>query len=168
MTRRRRLRTRTLVLSLAAALAGAIVLPALGAPDPVEQALRSWDAVIGDGRSGEPLPLQVIVVLAAQPAAAIDSPNAVRTAAATQQLDLDALARVGIAVSVQYRFVNALNAVSATVRAGSAGAAAGRARGRRRLPGAQALSRPRPSPQQLTSLGAAARPIAGRARRARA
>ncbi|MDX6561766.1 MAG: hypothetical protein QOD65_1580, partial [Gaiellales bacterium] len=82
MTRRRRLRTRTLVVSLAAALAavaGAVVLPALGAPDPTQGALRSWDAVIGDGRSGEPLPLQVIFVLAAQPAVAIDSPDAVKT-----------------------------------------------------------------------------------------
>ena len=78
MTRRRRLRTRTLVVSLAAALAVVIVLPALGAPDPTQGALRSWDAVIGDGRSGEPLPLQVIIVLAAEPAVAIDSPSAVK------------------------------------------------------------------------------------------
>ncbi len=161
MTRRRRLRTRTLVLSLAAALAGAIVLPALGAPDdPVEQALRSWDAVIGDGRSGEPVPLQVIIVLAAQPTVAIDSPSAARTAAATQQLDLDALARVGIAVNVQYRFINAINAVSATVRPDqmaqlrAAPEVAGVYPVRKLYPAATVA-------KQLASLGAAARPIAG-------
>ena len=60
-------------------------------------ALRSWDAVIGDGRSGEPLPLQVIVVLAAPPAARDRRPGrGRRPRRATQQLDLDALTRVGI------------------------------------------------------------------------
>jgi subtilisin family serine protease len=160
MTRRRRLRTRTLVVSLAAALAGAVVLPALGAPDPVQRALRSWDAVIGDGRSGEPLPLQVIVVLAAQPAVAIDSPAAVKTAAATQQLDLDALTQAGIVVSVQYRFVNAINAVSATVRPDQMA----RLRAAPEVAGVYPVRKLYPAEtvaEQLASLGSAARPIAG-------
>ena len=114
MTRRRRMRL--FALSLAAALAGVVALPALGAPDPMQSALRTWDAVIHDGRSGESLPLQVIVVLAAPPAVAIDSPQASKLAGSTQQLDLDALTAKGISMSIQYRFVNAINAVSATVR----------------------------------------------------
>jgi subtilisin family serine protease len=160
MTRRRRLRTRTLVVSLAAALAVAIVLPALGAPDPTQGALRSWDAVIGDGRSGEPLPLQVIIVLAAQPAAAIDSPDAVKTAAATQQLDLDALTHVGIALSVQYRYLNALNAVSATVRPDQLA----QIRAAPEVAGLYPVRKLYPAvtvAKQLTSVGRAARPIAG-------
>ena len=72
--------------------------------------------VIGDGRSGQALPQQVIVVLAAPPAVSIEGSRASKTAAASQQLDLDAIARAGIWMSIQYRFVNALNAVSATVR----------------------------------------------------
>ena len=91
MTRRRRLRTRTLVLSLAATLAGIVALPVQGAPDPLQQALRSWDVVIGDGRSGQALPQQVIIVLAAPPAVSVEGADASKTAAATQQLDLDAL-----------------------------------------------------------------------------
>ena len=160
MTRRRRLRTRTLVVSLAAALAVAIVLPALGAPDPTQGALRSWDAVIGDGRAGEPLPLQVIIVLAAQPAAAIDSPDAVKTATATQQLDLDALTQVGIVVNVQYRFVNALNAVSATVRPDQLA----QIRAAPQVAGVYPVRKIYPAAtvaKQLTSVGRAGRPIAG-------
>ncbi|HET6171929.1 MAG TPA: S8 family serine peptidase [Gaiellales bacterium] len=113
---RRRLRTRTLVLSLAATLAGIAALPVHGAPDPLSAALRSWDVVIGDGRSGQALPQQVIIVLAAPPAVALDGADASKTAATTQQLDLDAIARAGIWMSINYRYVNALNAVSATVR----------------------------------------------------
>jgi subtilisin family serine protease len=113
---RRRLRTRTLVLSLAATLAGVAALPVHGAPDPLGPALRSWDVVIGDGRSGQSLPQQVIIVLAAPPAVSVEGASASKTAATTQQLDLDALTRAGIWMSIQYRFVNALNAVSATVR----------------------------------------------------
>ena len=116
MTRRRRLRTRTIVLILAATAVGAVVIPVLGAPDATQQALRSWDAVIGDGRSGETLPGEVIIVLAAPPAVAIDSPVASKAAAEAQQLDLTALAARGIDLRVRYKFVNALNAVSATVR----------------------------------------------------
>jgi subtilisin family serine protease len=116
MTRRRRLRMRTLVLSLAATLAGVAALPVHGAPDPLDAALRSWDVVIGDGRSGQMLPKQVIIVLAAPPAVSVEGADASKTAAATQQLDLDAITRAGIWMSIQYRFVNALNAVSATVR----------------------------------------------------
>jgi subtilisin family serine protease len=163
MTRRRRLRTRTLVVSLAAALAavaGAVVLPALGAPDPTQGALRSWDAVIGDGRSGEPLPLQVIIVLAAQPAVAIDSPDAVKTATATQQLDLDALTHVGIAISVQYRYVNALNAVSATVRPDQLA----QIRAAPQVAGVYPVRKVYPAEtvaKQLRSAGKAARPLAG-------
>ena len=84
MTRRRRLRTRTLVLIVAAAAAGAVAISALGAPDPVQQQLRSWDGVLSDGRAGEALPLDVIVVLAAPPAVAIESPEAVKFATSTQ------------------------------------------------------------------------------------
>jgi minor extracellular serine protease Vpr len=113
---RRRLRSRTLVLALAATLAGVAVLPVHGAPDPLGPALRSWDVVIGDGRSGQTLPQQVIIVLAAPPAVSVEGSAASKTAATTQQLDLDALTRAGIWMSIQYRFVNALNAVSATVR----------------------------------------------------
>ena len=116
MTRRRRLRTRTLVLSLAATLVGAVAAPAVGAPDPLQASLRSWDAVIGDGRAGATLPAQVIIVLAAPPAVAVDSPEASKIAAEAQQLDLDALTKRGFDLGVQYKFVNALNAVSATVR----------------------------------------------------
>ena len=116
MTRRRRLRTRTTVLILAATVAGALVIPVLGAPDATQQALRSWDAVIGDGRAGQPLPAQVVIVLAAPPAVSIDSPEASKAAAEAQQLDLTALAARGIDLSIQYKYVNALNAVSATVR----------------------------------------------------
>ena len=160
MTRRRRLRTRTLLLALAAALAGAVVLPALGAPDQVQQALRSWDPVIGDGRGGEPLPVQVIVVLAAPPAVTIDSPDASKVATATQQLDLDALTRAGIVLGVQYRYVNALNAVSATVRPDqlaqlqAAPEVAGVYPVRKVYP-AETVAR------HLAKLGAAARPLAG-------
>jgi minor extracellular serine protease Vpr len=160
MTRRRRLRTRTLLLALAAALAGAVVLPALGAPDQVQQALRSWDPVIGDGRGGEPLPVQVIVVLAAPPAVTIDSPDASKVATATQQLDLDALTRAGIVLGVQYRYVNALNAVSATVRRDqlaqlqAAPEVAGVYPVRMVYP-AETVAR------HLAKLGAAARPLAG-------
>ena len=114
MTRRRRMRL--FALSLAAALAGVVALPALGAPDPLQSALRTWDAVIHDGRAGQSLPLQVIVVLAAPPAVAIDSPEASKLAGSTQQLDLDAITSKGIWMKVKYRYVNALNAVSATVR----------------------------------------------------
>ena len=97
-------------------LAGVAALPVQGAPDPLAAALRSWDVVIGDGRSAQALPQQVIIVLAAPPAVAVEGPNASKTAATTQQLDLDAITRAGIWMSIQYRFVNALNAVSATVR----------------------------------------------------
>ncbi len=116
MTRRRRLRTRTTVLILAAAVAGALVIPVLGAPDTSQQALRSWDGVIGDGRSGQSVPAQVVIVLAAPPAVSIDSPEASKAAAEAQQLDLTALAARGIDLSIQYTYVNALNAVAATVR----------------------------------------------------
>jgi hypothetical protein len=78
MTRRRSMRL--FAFSLAAALAESSP-PAMGAPDPLQAALRSWDAVIHDGRSGESLPLQVIVVLAAPPAVAIDGPQASKLAA---------------------------------------------------------------------------------------
>src|SRR3978361_137753 len=116
MTRRRRLRTRPIVLRRAAAAAAAVVIPAIGAPDATQEALRSWDGVIGDGRAGQAVPAQVIVVLAAPAAVAIDSPEAPKAAALAQQLDLTALAARGIDLSVQYKYVNALNAVSATVR----------------------------------------------------
>ena len=52
----------------------------------------------------------------APPAVSVEGSDASRTAATTQQLDLDALTRAGIWMSIQYHFVNALNAVSATVR----------------------------------------------------
>jgi subtilisin family serine protease len=162
MTRRRRLRTRTLVLSLAAALVGAVVLPALGAPDPLQGELRSWDGVIGDGRSGESLPLQVIVVLAAPPAVSVDSPEASRIATATQQLDLDALARGGIWMSVQYRYVNALNAVSATVRPDQLA----QLRAAPQVAGVYPVRKVYPAgtvATHLASLGAGARPLAGAA-----
>jgi subtilisin family serine protease len=162
MTRRRRLRTRTLALSLVAALVGAVVLPALGAPDPRESALRSWDAMIGDGRAGQSLPLQVIVVLAAPPAVSIDGPDASRIAAATQQLDLDAIARGGIWMSVQYRFVNALNAVSATVRPDQLA----QLRAAPQVAGVYPVRKLYPAgtvATHLASLGAAARPLAGAA-----
>ncbi len=116
MKRRRRMRTRTLALSLAAALAGVAALPVQGAPGPLDSALRAWDVVISDGRSGQALPQQVIIVLAAPPAVSVDGADASKTAAATQQLDLDAITRAGIWMSIQYHFVNALNAVAATVR----------------------------------------------------
>jgi minor extracellular serine protease Vpr len=157
MTRRRR--TRLFALALAASLAGVVVLPALGAPDPLQGALRSWDAVIHDGRSGETLPLQVIVVLAAPPAVAIDSPQASKLAGLTQQLDLDAITSRGIWMSVQYRFVNALNAVSATVRPDqlaqlrAAPEVAGVYPVRKLYPAATVA-------RHLASLGAAARPLA--------
>jgi minor extracellular serine protease Vpr len=162
MRRRRRLRMRTLVLSLAATLVGAVVLPALGAPDPLQGALRSWDGVIGDGRSGEPLPLQVIVVLAAPPAVSVDSSDASRIAKATQQLDLDALARGGIWMSVQYRYVNALNAVSATVRPDQLA----QLRAAPQVAGVYPVRNVYPAGTVVThlaSLGAAARPLAGAA-----
>ena len=62
------------------------------------------------------VPAQVIIVLAAPPAVSIDSPEASKAAALAQQLDLTALAARGIDLGVQYKYVNALNAVSATVR----------------------------------------------------
>ena len=117
MTCRRRLRTRTIVVSLAAALVGALVIPALGAPDPSDAVLRSWDTVIGDGRSGQGLPAQVIVVLAAPPAVSVDSPEASKIAGEAQQLDIDALTKRGFDLHIQYKFVNALNGIAATVRA---------------------------------------------------
>ena len=116
MTRRRRLRTRTIVVSLAAALVGALVIPAQGAPDPTNAVLRSWDTVIGDGRSGQALPAQVIIVLAAPPAVSVDSPDASQIAGEAQQLDVDALTKRGFDLVIQYKFVNALNAIAATVR----------------------------------------------------
>jgi Subtilase family len=116
MTCRRRLRTRTIVVSLAAALVGALVIPALGAPDPTNAVLRSWDTVIGDGRSGQALPAQVIIVLAAPPAVSVDSPDASQIAGEAQQLDIDALTKRGFDLGIQYKFVNALNAIAATVR----------------------------------------------------
>ena len=147
MTRRRRLRTRTLVLSLAAALGVAVVLPALGAPDPMQQALRSWDAVIRDGRAGEPLPLQVIIVLAAPPAVSIDSPDAVKIATA------GAAARPRRAHASGHRRSTCSTASStrSTPSRRRCAPTSSRSCGRRpevagRLSGAQALSRPRPSP----------------------
>ena len=117
MTRRRRLRTRTLVLSLAATLGGIVALPVHGAPDPLQQALRSWDAVIGDGRSGQPLPQQVIIVLAAPPAVSIEQPRRRRRPRPRRSSSTwTRSTRAGIWMSIQYRFVNALNAVAATVR----------------------------------------------------
>jgi subtilisin family serine protease len=160
MTRRRRLRTRTLVLSLAAALGGIVALPVHGAPDPLAQALRSWDVVIGDGRSGQALPQQVIIVLAAPPAVAIDGPEASKVASASQQLDLDAIERAGIWMNIQYRFVNALNGVSATVRPDqvaqlrAAPEVAGVYPVRRVFPAATVA-------RHLAALGAAARPLSG-------
>ena len=159
MTRRRRLRTRTLVLSLAATLAGIVALPVQGAPDPLLQVLRSWDVVIGDGRSGQALPQQVIVVLAAPPAVSLDGADASKIATTTQQLDLDAIERAGIWMSIQYRFVNALNAVSATVRPDqiaqlrAAPEVAGVFPVRRLYPAATVA-------RHLAALGAAARPLA--------
>ena len=149
---------RLFALSLAAALAGIVALPAMGAPDPLQAALRSWDAVIHDGRSGEALPLQVIVVLAAPPAVSIDSPQASKLAGSTQQLDLDALTSKGIWMKVQYRFVNAINAVSATVRPDqlaqlrAAPEVAGVYPVRKLYPAATVA-------RHLASLGAAARPL---------
>ncbi|MDX6571255.1 MAG: hypothetical protein QOC86_411, partial [Gaiellales bacterium] len=72
MKRRRRMRTRTFALTLAAALAGVAALPVQGAPGPLDAALRAWDVVISDGRSGQALPQQVIIVLAAPPAVSVD------------------------------------------------------------------------------------------------
>jgi hypothetical protein len=82
----------------------------------LSQALRSWDVLIRDGRSGQALPQQVIIVLAAPPAVSVEGADASKIALASQQLDLDAIDRAGIWMSIQYHFVNALNAVAATVR----------------------------------------------------
>ena len=159
MTRRRRLRTRTLVLSLAATLGGIVALPVHGAPDPLSQALRSWDVMIGDGRSGQALPQQVIIVLAAPPAVSVESSDASKIALASQQLDLDAIDRAGIWMSIQYHFVNALNAVAATVRPDqiaqlrAAPEVAGVYPVRRLYPAATVA-------RHLASLGRAARPLA--------
>ena len=161
MTRRRRLRTRTLVLIVAAAAAGAVAITATGAPDPVQQQLRSWDGVLSDGRAGQALPQEVIIVLAAPPAVAIDSPVAVKTAAATQQLDLDAIARMGIELDIKYRYVNALNAVSATVRADQVG----QLRAAPEVAGIYPVRNLYPAAtvaKHLRSLGAGARPLAGK------
>ncbi len=160
MTRRRCLRTRTLLLALAAGLAGAVVLPAQGAPDPLPQALRAWDPVIGDGRAGQTLPVQVIVVLAAPPAVALDSPDASKVATATQQLDLDALTRAGFELGVQYRFVNAINAVSATVRPDQLA----QLQAAPEVAGVYPVRTVYPATtvaRNLKTLGAAARPLAG-------
>jgi minor extracellular serine protease Vpr len=160
MTRRRRLRTRTLILSLAAVLGASVALPVHGAPDPLTQALRSWDVVIGDGRSGQALPQQVIIVLAAPPAVSVDSPEASKIAAASQQLDLDALERAGIWMNIQYRFVNALNAVSATVRPDQVA----QLRAAPEVAGVYPVRRVYPAAtvaRHLAALGAAARPLSG-------
>lgn len=159
--RRRRLRTRTLALMLGtAALAAAAVLPALGAPDPVLQALRSWDSVIADGRSGATVPAQVIVVLAAPPAVSVEGSDATRIATATQQLDLDALTRMGIALDIKYRYVNALNAVAATVRPDQLA----QLRTAPQVAGVYPVRNVYPAGTvagKLASLGPAARPLAG-------
>ena len=89
--------------------------------------------MIGDGRSGEPLPLQVIIVLAAAAGRLDRQPGGVKIATETQQLDLDALTRVGIDLGIKYRYVNALNAVSATVRPDQMAQLRAAPRGRRGL-----------------------------------
>ena len=55
-------------------------------------------------------------MLAAPAAVSVEGPGAIRTATATQKLDLDVIARTGIELGIKYRYVNALNAVAATVR----------------------------------------------------
>ena len=92
------------------------------------------------------------------------APEASKTAAATQQLDLDALTRAGIWMSIQYRFVNALNAVSATVRPDQVAQLRALARGRGRVSGAHGSTRrprwpgtwPRWAPTRARSRPAAA------------
>ena len=65
----------------AAALAGVVALPVHGrAATRCRRRCARGTSVIGDGRSGEALPQQVIVVLAAPPAVSIDSPQASKLA----------------------------------------------------------------------------------------
>ena len=115
MTRRRRLRTRTIVLILAATAGAAVVIPALGAPDATQQALRSWDAVIGDGRSGEPLPGRSSSSWRRRRPSRSTARSLEGRRPGAAARPHGARAR-GIDLSVRYKYVNALNAVSATVR----------------------------------------------------
>src|SRR5262249_7562865 len=99
-------------------------------------------------------------VLAAPPAVSVDSPDASKIAASSQQLDLDAIERAGIWMKIQYRFVNALNGVSATVRPDQMA----QLRAAPEVAGVYPVRRVYPAAtvaRHLAALGAAARPLSG-------
>ena len=105
----------TAILLAAGAIASAV--PALAATGSTRSLIGAWRELVGDGRAGESLPLQVIVVLhtpAAVELAGSARPGAV--AAAAQARDLQALRDRGLWIREQYRYTNALNGFSATVR----------------------------------------------------
>ena len=99
----------------AAAIAGAV--PALAATGSTRSLIGAWRELVGDGRAGESLPLQVVVVLRAPAAVELvgnERPGA--AAAAAQSRDLQALRDRGLWIREQYRYTNAINGFSATVR----------------------------------------------------
>ena len=104
-----------MILLAAGAIAGAV--PALAATGSTRSLIGAWRELVGDGRAGESLPLQVVVVLRAPAAVELagnDRPGAV--AAAAQSRDLRALRDRGLWIREQYRYTNAINGFSATVR----------------------------------------------------
>ena len=141
MTRRRRMRTRTLVLSLAAALAGAVVLPALGRAGPG----AAGAALVGHGDRRRAL--RRAAAAAGHRRAGGAAGRFDRQSRRRQDRGSDAATRprrdraVGIvaerAVPLRQRAQRGVGDRAPR----SDGAAAGRARGRRRLSRAQALSR---------------------------
>ena len=103
------------ILLVVGAIAGAV--PALAATGSARSLIGAWREIVGDGRAGESLPLQVIVVLHAPAAVELtgrDRPGAV--AAAAQSRDLKSLRDRGLWIREQYRYTNAINGFSATVR----------------------------------------------------
>ena len=96
------------------AAAGATAFAASGS---TRSLIGAWREIVDDGRAGRTLPLQVIVVLQTRPAAEISTgerPGAI--AAAAQSRAIAALRASGIWFKDDYRYTNALNGFSATVR----------------------------------------------------
>ena len=98
-------------------LAAAVALPSIAAENASRALVRAWSEVVGDGRAGATQPLQVIIAFEAPPAALREGvPRPAAAVASDQSKALETLRARGIWIHVGYRYTNAINGISATVR----------------------------------------------------
>ena len=145
------------------AAGAAVGVPAKGASaislDPVAGA---WRDIVGDGRGGSALPVDVIVVLRAPAIADAPpgDPNAAVAARRAQDAALGALAQQGIDLRVSAGYLDAINAVAATVGPDQLAALRAAAQVRGVYPDRQVYAASVVDSGSLSSLGDAARPAA--------